>query len=140
MPCYQNLDLKQVQTLARELAGDLKDKNAVIALTGNLGAGKTAFAKAFAKALGVAKAASPTFVIMHEHEITNNHLFHIDLYRLESPKELVSLGLDEILSSSPRLILIEWADKFPKLLKSADLVIDFKIKPNNLRDVTIKTA
>jgi len=140
MSRYQNLNLKQVQTLAQELAGELQDKNVVLGLTGNLGAGKTAFAKAFAKALGVTRAASPTFVIMHEHEIPNNHLFHIDLYRLESPKELVGLGLDEILNTNPRLILIEWVDKFPKLLKACNLIINFKIKPNNLRDVTIKTA
>lgn len=136
---YQNLNLKQIQALASELAEDLKNKNVVIGLTGNLGAGKTTFTKAFAKALGVARVTSPTFVIMHEHEVKNNRLFHVDLYRLGKLSDLKALGLDEIFALPKRLIVIEWVDKFPHLLKFCNLVINLKIKPNNLRDLTIKT-
>jgi len=139
MLSLKNLDLDQVQTLAKTLARDLKDKNVVIGLIGNLGSGKTTFTKAFAKALGVTKVASPTFVIMHEHRLPKTKLFHIDLYRLKDLKDLTTIGLDEILATPKRIMLIEWADKFSKIKKSCDLIINFKVKPKNLRDVTIKT-
>lgn len=140
MLSFKNLNLKQVQSLAKDLSLELKDKSAVIGLTGNLGAGKTAFAKAFAKALGVTKVASPTFVVMHEHPLPQSRLFHIDLYRLTLSKELATIGLEEILSLPKRIILIEWVEKFPKIKQKCDLIINLEIKPGNLRDVTIKTT
>ena len=138
MPAYKNLSLAQVKILARDLAKNLKSQSAVIGLAGALGSGKTTFAKAFAKALGIKKIASPTFVIMHEHKRKMVRLYHLDLYRLKRRSELKVLGLNEILLHPRRIMLIEWVEKFPQLKQSCDLLITFKVKPQNLRDVTIQ--
>ncbi|MBI2596824.1 tRNA (adenosine(37)-N6)-threonylcarbamoyltransferase complex ATPase subunit type 1 TsaE [Candidatus Daviesbacteria bacterium] len=92
----------------------------VIALTGELGAGKTTFVQGFAQGLGIAeKIISPTFVLIRQHQIpkTNNILFHVDLYRLEENQNLSELGLQEIINNPSNLILIEWAEKLTDLPK-----------------------
>ncbi len=92
----------------------------VLALTGDLGAGKTAFVKAVAKELGITEhITSPTFVIMKTYDLppTTNHGFktltHIDAYRLESAHELEVLGWKELLADPDALIAIEWPEKVP---------------------------
>jgi tRNA threonylcarbamoyladenosine biosynthesis protein TsaE len=92
----------------------------VLALTGDLGAGKTAFVKAVAKELGITEhITSPTFVIMKMYEtpVTNEsgfkRLVHIDAYRLESAHELEVLGWNELLADPDALIAIEWPEKVP---------------------------
>ena len=77
---------------------------------------------------------------MHEHRAKMVRLYHLDLYRLKKQSELKVLGLDEILQHPRRIVLVEWVEKIPKLKKSCDLLVTFKVKPNNLRDVTLKTA
>jgi len=92
----------------------------VLALAGDLGAGKTAFVKAIAKELGITEhVTSPTFVIMKTYDLppTTNHGFktltHIDAYRLESAHELEVLGWNELLADPDALIAIEWPEKVP---------------------------
>ncbi len=139
MKVFKNLTLTQVQALAQTLAGELKNQNATIGLIGNLGSGKTTFTKAFAKALGIKKTPSPTFVIMHEHPTPQTTLYHLDLYRLKTPAELLPLGLSEIMEGNgPHILMIEWVEKFPQLKKSCDVIIKLRVKPNNLRDVQIQ--
>jgi len=140
MAAYKNLSLNQVRLLAQTLAHDLRARSAVIGLTGPLGSGKTVFAKAFGKGLGLKKITSPTFVIMHEYRAKMIRLYHLDLYRLKKQSELKGLGLNEIRMHPRRIILIEWVEKFPKLKKSCDLLVTFKVNPNDLRDITVKTA
>lgn len=98
----------------------------VVALIGNLGAGKTTFTQAVAEALGVKEnITSPTFVLEKiyllraESRSKWKKLIHIDCYRLEKPEELLHLGWAEIASEPENLILVEWADKFPELFESA---------------------
>lgn len=138
MVIYRNLDQKQVRAVARQLASSLKTRGAIIGLSGPLGSGKTTFVKAFAAALGIKKILSPTFVIRHDHALSGRNLYHLDFYRLRKPAHLLGLGLDEILSGR-HLVLIEWVEKFPLLKQRCDILITFKIKPHNLRDVTIRT-
>ncbi len=133
----QNLNLSQVQQLAQALAREFKTRGGVIGLTGPLGAGKTTFTKAFLKNLGIKKSSSPTFVISHEYRQQGRKIYHLDFYRLNKTAELENLGLDEM-TTGKNIVLIEWLDKFPKLTKQCHLLINFKVKPNNLRDVTIK--
>src|SRR3989338_1835026 len=86
----------------------------VIALSGELGAGKTTFVQGFAKGLGIKeKIISPTFVLIRQHLIPNNTktLYHIDLYRLENKADLKQIGLEEILLDPDNIVLIEWAEK-----------------------------
>lgn len=96
------------ESLARELP-----RRAVILLSGHLGAGKTTIAKGIAKGLGAAdpdEVSSPTFTLIHEH----GRLYHIDLYRLDTLKEVETLGLDEILDRDA-IVLVEWGERFPEV-------------------------
>jgi len=137
MKRLQNLNRAAVARLAKSLAKKYASKDVVIGLTGQLGAGKTAFVKDFAKSLGIKKVSSPTFVISHTHPLSKKVLHHFDLYRLENKKQLVPIGIDEIFSGKNRIVLIEWVDKFPELAKKCDLIINFEIAGKNLRHVTI---
>ena len=137
MSKYQNLNLAQVQTLASELALALRNKSATIGLIGPLGSGKTTFVQAFSNKLGINAIKSPTFVIAHRYRIGKKFLHHFDFYRLEKPKQLEPLGLEEILSGK-NLVLIEWVDRFPKIKKFCDIIVKFKVKQGNLRDVQIQ--
>ena len=135
---YKDLDLPLVEKMASELAATLKSKKVVIGLIGPLGAGKTTFVKAFAKQFKINTIKSPTFVITHQYPIKNRFLYHVDLYRLHNTKQLTDLGLDEILQAN-NLVLIEWADRFHEIQKRCDILISFKVKKNNKRDITIQT-
>ena len=145
---YKDLDLAQVEKLASEMATLVKTKKAVIGLIGPLGAGKTTFVKAFAKQFKINKIKSPTFVITHQYKIPQRSLYHMDFYRLHNDKQLIDLGLDEILNSN-NVVLIEWIDRFAQIIKRCDILISFstkggsasggKVKKNNKRDVTIQT-
>jgi tRNA threonylcarbamoyladenosine biosynthesis protein TsaE len=111
--------------IGRKLAELLPPPRLMI-LRGDLGAGKTTLVKGIATALGAAEAdevTSPTFTLVHEYSGTFDgkpmKLLHLDLYRLESERQLESLGLDEM-QTPDALILIEWGEKFKSIKKRAD--------------------
>ncbi len=98
--------------LGKRLGRELP-KRAVVLLTGDLGAGKTTLAKGIVSGMGAAhpdEVSSPTFTLIHEH----GAVYHIDLYRLDSRREVETLGLDEILEREA-VVLIEWGERFPEL-------------------------
>lgn len=106
--------------LGRQLAHEVLPPRGFVLLTGNLGAGKTTLVKGIAAArAGVAEeeVASPTFALIHEYG-DPARVFHIDLYRLETPAELATLGLDE-LEDRDALVLIEWGERFREWLPPA---------------------
>jgi tRNA threonylcarbamoyladenosine biosynthesis protein TsaE len=89
---------------------------ATILLIGNLGAGKTTLAKGIVKGLGAAdpeEVSSPTFTLIHEYG-EDRKVYHVDLYRIERPREAASLGLEELLERDS-VVLIEWGERFPEL-------------------------
>jgi tRNA threonylcarbamoyladenosine biosynthesis protein TsaE len=95
----------------------------LIVLRGNLGAGKTTLVKGIAAALGAAETddvTSPTFTLVHEYRGPKVRLFHLDLYRLETERELLTLGLDEMAEEPDALVLVEWGEKFPSIVERAD--------------------
>jgi tRNA threonylcarbamoyladenosine biosynthesis protein TsaE len=95
----------------------------VIILRGDLGAGKTTLMKGIAAALGAAEASdvtSPTFTLVHEYVGPKVRLYHLDLYRLETERELLTLGLEEMADAQDALVLVEWGEKFPSVLARAD--------------------
>ena len=99
--------------LGRRLACELPARGVVL-LIGNLGAGKTTLAKGIVEGRGAAPAdevASPTFTLIHEF----GKVYHIDLYRLDEESEVATLGLEEIFDRDA-LVLIEWGERFPRLL------------------------
>lgn len=101
-------------------AFEATDHAIVVALEGDLGAGKTTFSQFVGEALGVHDPIqSPTFLIEKIYELRKKpwqHLIHIDAYRLESPQELLDLGWQDIVARPENLILVEWADKVGPIL------------------------
>ncbi|HEX9503523.1 MAG TPA: tRNA (adenosine(37)-N6)-threonylcarbamoyltransferase complex ATPase subunit type 1 TsaE [Patescibacteria group bacterium] len=134
---YLNLSLAQVRKLGARIGKKTAKKGSIIGLSGDLGSGKTTFAKALAMSLGIKSLKSPTFIVSQRYPLKENFLYHIDFYRLDHPKQLLSLGLNETFSSN-NIVLIEWVDKFPQIMKKCDILINFLVKPNNKRDVIIK--
>lgn len=107
-------------------------------LIGKLGAGKTTLAKGIAKGLGAAEpedVSSPTFTLIHEYG-NPVRVYHVDLYRLESPSEVASLGLDELFDRGA-VVLIEWGERFPELLPDERIEIRLTRHPNEERDIEV---
>jgi tRNA threonylcarbamoyladenosine biosynthesis protein TsaE len=112
----QTLTASAAETIAlgHRLAPDLQG---VVLLIGNLGAGKTTLVKGIAAGLGVAReeeVSSPTFTLIHEYG-DPPRIYHVDLYRLETEREVESLGLEDLWTAN-RLVLIEWGERFPRLM------------------------
>ena len=94
----------------------------LVILRGEVGAGKTTLVKGIAAALGAAveeDVTSPTFTLVHEYENERVHLFHLDLYRLETEEQIAVLGLDEMAGYENSLVLVEWGERFESIVKRA---------------------
>jgi len=116
-------------------------------LRGDLGAGKTTLVKGIAEGLDAAEAeevTSPTFTLIHEYEgdFTSNgetsvvKLYHLDLYRLEGERQLETLGLDE-LARPDSIVLVEWGEKFPSVVKRSDGEIVVRSSGGDARNITV---
>jgi len=108
------------RVLARELVPPL-----IVLLHGDLGAGKTTLVKGIAEGFAAAPAdevTSPTFTLVHEYRSPRATLYHIDLYRIDTERELETLALDDLLAPDS-ILLIEWGEKFPRLLRDRDVEI-----------------
>ena len=125
--------------LARTLARDLRPP-VVIALYGDLGAGKTLFTQALARALGVTQpVTSPTFTLINEYDLPDgSKLYHVDCYRLnDAVPEAIALGLEELFEEG--IVVIEWADRIASILPERRIDIHFKHAGEDRRRVTIET-
>ncbi|MBS1827266.1 MAG: tRNA (adenosine(37)-N6)-threonylcarbamoyltransferase complex ATPase subunit type 1 TsaE [Acidobacteria bacterium] len=122
--------------LGEQIAGRLPSR-CVVFLTGNLGAGKTTLSKGIAAGMGVAtpeEVSSPTFTLIHEYG-EPTRLYHIDLYRLDEPRQLMTLGLDEIFDRDA-VVLLEWPEKFARWLPKPDVEIRIE-REDGRRRVTL---
>jgi tRNA threonylcarbamoyladenosine biosynthesis protein TsaE len=120
------------RTIARTLP-----KKACILLIGNLGAGKTTLAKGIIHGLGFAEpeeVVSPTFTLIHEYG--GAQVYHIDLYRLDKPEQIATLGLDDIFDREA-VVLIEWGERFPKLMPPHRTEIRFSTVSDQERQIEI---
>jgi tRNA threonylcarbamoyladenosine biosynthesis protein TsaE len=116
-------------------------------LSGDLGAGKTMLVKGIAEALHAAEpdeVTSPTFTLIHEYEGTRTShgkeepvmLYHLDLYRIENERQLDSLGLDD-LATPDSVVLVEWGEKFPAVMKRSQGEIVMKSTGGDSRKITL---
>lgn len=111
----------------------------LVLLRGDLGAGKTTLVKGIAAAFDAAAeedVTSPTFTLIHEYRGPRANLFHIDLYRIDTPRELDTLALDD-LRSDDSILLIEWGEKFPRLVRERDVEIALDREGENGRRIVI---
>jgi tRNA threonylcarbamoyladenosine biosynthesis protein TsaE len=122
----------------RELAKQLAPPKLVL-LRGDLGAGKTTMVKGIADAFHAAKehdVTSPTFTLIHEYRGPEVTVIHIDLYRIDTEKELATLGLDDYMRDDT-VLLIEWGEKFPRLVREKDLEIAIERVSDTERSITV---
>lgn len=121
--------------------GQLLAPPKVVLLRGDLGAGKTTLVKGIAEAFDAASSddvTSPTFTLVHEYRGPKANLFHIDLYRVDTPRELETLGLDD-LASDDSVLLVEWGDKFARFERERDVEIVLERISENERQVRVIT-
>lgn len=136
--------------LAQEFQSFLKQKRSsalIIALKGNLGSGKTTFVKGIAQGLGIKqRITSPTFIILKRYKIpvqrTKNkslitYFYHIDCYRLQKPKEILDLGLKEIISRAENIVVIEWTERIERILPKERITVKFRFIDKDTRKLVI---
>ncbi len=127
---------EQTFELGRDYAAQLRAGD-VLALDGDLGAGKTQFIKGVAAGLGHDGAVtSPTFTLVHEYTGGRLPLFHFDFYRLESGDEALRIGLDDYLGANG-VLAIEWAGKFPEVLPAATRWLRFRAGDGDERTIEL---
>jgi len=136
MKSFITKNSKETHNLADKLAKNLRGGE-ILALIGDLGSGKTTFVQGLAKSLGIKeKITSPTFVWLKTYPLKKRFikkLHHFDLYRLDLPKTLEVIGLNEYLSDPQAIIVIEWADKIKEILPGKTRYIKFKHAGKNRR-------
>lgn len=148
---------KKTKAIAKLLAQEILWKNIkmksalVLALSGDLGSGKTTFVQGFMKGVGIKKKIiSPTFVLMKKFKIPvsagravrlkfKKYIYHFDCYRLKKSEKISNLGLSEILENPDNIVLIEWPEKIKKHLLKNHILIKFKHgRKENERIIIIK--
>jgi tRNA threonylcarbamoyladenosine biosynthesis protein TsaE len=111
----------------------------LVLLRGDLGAGKTTLVKGIAAAFEAAAeedVTSPTFTLVHEYRGPRASLYHIDLYRVDTQRELETLALDD-LRSEDSILLIEWGEKFPRLQRERDVEISLEREGEDRRRILV---
>jgi len=143
MPALLSRNPKENIQIAKMLLEHIKKSDpsqaAVIALFGNLGAGKTTLAQIIASELGVKDTVkSPTFLILETYPISFDHFHrfvHVDAYRLDSPQELANLGFADFLKDSGNLIVIEWPEKAGPFVPEKATRVSLKFIDENTREI-----
>jgi tRNA threonylcarbamoyladenosine biosynthesis protein TsaE len=137
VPTYRTASEEETIALGVRLAGELP-RRGVVLLIGNLGAGKTTLAKGIAHGRGAAEpeeVSSPTFTLIHEY---GADVYHIDLYRLDEPRQVATLGLDELFDRDA-LVLVEWGERFPELMPAQRTEIYLRAGVNDEREIEVKS-
>ncbi len=128
-------------SLGRELASSLAPPKLVL-LRGELGAGKTTLVKGIAAGFETAAeddVTSPTFTLIHEYRSPRVNVYHIDLYRVDTPRELDTLALDDLRGDNS-VLLIEWGEKFPRFVRERDVEIVLERVGEEERRVRVETG
>lgn len=142
-------NLEELDAFAKKVLSGLsprEDAATLVLLSGDLGAGKTAFAKCVARALGVSEeVTSPTFVLEKIYRLADGkpwkHLVHIDAYRLEGGHELLSIGFNGVCRERGNLVLIEWPEQVPSALDGKKTArLSFKTVDETTREISYSNA
>ena len=136
MATYISDSPSETETVGRKFAFDLP-AGSVLALTGELGSGKTRFVKGLVAEIGAKmEVTSPTFTLVHEYTGGRVPVYHFDFFRLENRHAAERLGLEEYFFGDG-ICAVEWADKFPELIPSGARWISFQAKSETERVITI---
>jgi tRNA threonylcarbamoyladenosine biosynthesis protein TsaE len=139
MKTFQTHSAEETTEFGRRLAAELKP-GSIVLLRGDLGAGKTTMVKGIAEGFQAAKAddvTSPTFTLIHEYRGPEVTLYHIDLYRIDTQRELDTLALDDLMTRQS-ILLIEWGEKFARFAKERDVEIAIEHRGADDRVITVK--
>ena len=138
MKTFQTHSAEETTDLGRQLAAELKP-GSVVLLRGDLGAGKTTLVKGIAEGFSAAEAeavTSPTFTLIHEYRGPEVTLYHIDLYRIDTQRELDTLALDDLMEPNT-ILLIEWGEKFERFRNERDAEIAIEHQRGNERAIRL---
>jgi tRNA threonylcarbamoyladenosine biosynthesis protein TsaE len=127
--------------LGKELAANLR-LGTIVLLRGDLGAGKTTLVKGIAEGFHAASAeevTSPTFTLIHEYRGLAASLYHIDLYRIDTQRELDTLALDDLIDPGA-ILLIEWGEKFERLQRERDVEIVIEHLGGDDRRIDVRSS
>jgi len=139
MRTFHTSSAEATTELGRRLAAELQP-GSVVLLRGDLGAGKTTLVKGIAEGFNAAHAeevTSPTFTLIHEYRGPEVTLYHIDLYRIDTQRELDTLALDDLMTANS-ILLIEWGEKFARFVRERDVEIAIEHKGADERVVSFK--
>ena len=128
----------ETEKIAFELARELPP-GCVLTLNGDLGAGKTVFARGFARGLGVTEAvSSPTYTIAQEYQLAGNlRLYHLDLYRISSPQAGLAFGVDEFLNDPKAFALVEWPERIGDVIPDDAIKIFIRHIDSGTREISV---
>jgi tRNA threonylcarbamoyladenosine biosynthesis protein TsaE len=135
----QQVDTNSLEETLRfgERVGRELQRGDVVALFGELGAGKTALVKGIARGLGITQeVTSPTFTLVHEYTGGRLPLFHIDLYRLDNLEQALAIGIEEYLNG-PGVTAIEWSEKIESLLPAKATRIRITASDSDVRHIEV---
>lgn len=137
MATFISNSAEETESFGRQFAGSVKPGD-VIALTGELGSGKTQFVKGLVAALGArTPATSPSFTLLHEYSDGRLPVYHFDFFRIEDRQSAERLGLDDYFFADG-VSVIEWADRFPDLIPWNARWISLETKSESQRAITAK--
>lgn len=127
----------ETEAFSAAVAKTLKP-GSVIALTGDLGAGKTVFARGFARALGITETvSSPTYTIIQEYKTPDGRdFFHLDLYRINDEYSALGFGVDEYLDDPEAYSLVEWPERIAGIMPSHTIKVNIRHLGGDLREIT----
>lgn len=131
--------VEETLALARAL-GEKHAGGGLFYLEGDLGAGKTVFAKGLAAAYGVdpSEVVSPTFALVNRYSSGERTVYHVDLYRIDNERELAELGLEEMESEPGVALIVEWAEKLGRFRRPEAIVVRLEVAGENRRQVEIR--
>ena len=138
---FKTRSVEGTLALGERIAEILLPAPKLVVLRGEVGAGKTTLVKGIAAALGAASeedVTSPTFTLVHEYAGPKVRVYHLDLYRLETERELATLGIDEMAAEPDALVLVEWGERFESIVSCMDVEISMEHGEGNERAMMVR--